>query len=324
MREDLFDLGRGDAIAMGREYRGRRVKQATVVYVACEGERGLAARAEAYRRECVAEDSGPVPFYLLTTRLDLAADTPELIENIQEQLGAERCGGVVVDTLNRSLVGSESSDEDMAGYVKAVDRIREAFGCVVVVIHHCGHDGSRPRGHSSLGGDAQIAVKQDAAGLICATLEFAKDGSDGDEILSRLKVVELDEDEDGDSISSCVIQAADDGYGGKPATGKTATLTPQNRIALDMLRRAIAERGEEPPFNTHIPAGFRAVKSETWRAFCYAGTVTKSEKEDAKQKAFKRAADALQASSVIAVWSDWVWLTKDRRTGPDTGQPDTP
>jgi hypothetical protein len=39
----------------------------------------------------------------------------------------------VLDTLNRSLAGSESDDEDMAAYVKAADAIREAFGCAVVI-----------------------------------------------------------------------------------------------------------------------------------------------------------------------------------------------
>jgi RecA-family ATPase len=35
-------------IALGWEYCGRRVQQGTVVYVACEGERGLNARSEAF------------------------------------------------------------------------------------------------------------------------------------------------------------------------------------------------------------------------------------------------------------------------------------
>jgi hypothetical protein len=34
----------------------------------------------------------------------------------------------------------------------------------VVIVHHCGIEGTRPRGHSSLTGaaDAQLAVKRDA------------------------------------------------------------------------------------------------------------------------------------------------------------------
>ena len=53
---------------------------------------------------------------------------------------------VCLDTLNRSLAGSESSDEDMSAYIRAADAIRDAFGCLVVVVRHCGHNGERPRG----------------------------------------------------------------------------------------------------------------------------------------------------------------------------------
>ena len=68
----------------------------------------------------------------------------------------------MLDTLNRSLQGSESKDEDMARYIAACDAIRDAFDCVVPLVHHCGHDATRPRGHSSLGGahDAMIAVAE--------------------------------------------------------------------------------------------------------------------------------------------------------------------
>jgi len=30
--------------------------------------------------------------------------------------------------------------------------IRNAFGCAVIVVHHCGIDATRPRGHTSLAG----------------------------------------------------------------------------------------------------------------------------------------------------------------------------
>ena len=114
---------------------------------------------------------------------------------------------VVLDTLNRSLKGSESSDEDMTAYIRAADAIREAFGCAVLIIHHCGIDGTRPRGHTSLTGavDAQLAVKRDGAGNIEVKVEWLKDGPEGDVIFSRLEAIEVGIDEDGEAITSCVI-----------------------------------------------------------------------------------------------------------------------
>jgi AAA domain len=69
--------------------------------------------------------------------LDLIREHADLIAAIQ----AAGIDPVMVnlDTLNRSLFGSENSDEDMGGYVRAADAIREAFNCAVPIVHHCGH-----------------------------------------------------------------------------------------------------------------------------------------------------------------------------------------
>ena len=115
---------------------------------------------------------------------------------------------MVVDTLNRCLVGSESKDEDMADYIRAADPIRAAFDCAVLIVHHCGINGERPRGHTSLTGavDAQLAVKKDEdSDLVTVTVEHMKDGDFGEVINSRLEVVELDPDEDGDPVTSLVV-----------------------------------------------------------------------------------------------------------------------
>jgi RecA-family ATPase len=47
------------------------------------------------------------------------------------------------------------NDEDMGRFIKAADTIQRAFGCVVVIIHHCALAGDRPRGHTSLTGAAE-------------------------------------------------------------------------------------------------------------------------------------------------------------------------
>jgi hypothetical protein len=63
------------------------------------------------------------------------ADADELIADIRAEIGADRYVAIVIDTLNRSIAGSESRDEDMGAYVKAADRLREAFHAAVVIIH---------------------------------------------------------------------------------------------------------------------------------------------------------------------------------------------
>jgi hypothetical protein len=296
-------------IALGREYRDHRVTQGRVVYLACEGDRGFGARIEAWRQQNAITATTIVPFWLLTTRLDLSSEYETLIADIRAQLGSYPVAAIVVDTLNRSISGSESSDADMGAYIRAADAIRETFRCAVIIIHHCGLDTSRPRGHTSLLGaaDAQIAVKRDNAGNVIATVEYLKDGASGTEIASRLKVIDLGLDDDSESITSCAIEAVESASSIRPGAKAPP---PSARAALDLLRNAIAEEGETPPASNHIPPKIRAVKIETWRRHCYAGLITEADNPEAKRKAFGRASRALQNAGLIGVWDCWVWLAE--------------
>jgi len=297
-------------VALDWQYRGRRVRHGAVVYCALEGCGAFANRVEAFRQERLAEAVDEVPFHLIASPLSLVADHVALVASIRATLGTVGPAAVVIDTLNRSLAGSESDDRDMAAYVKAADAIRDAFSCAVIVVHHCGHDGTRPRGHSSLIGavDAQISVKRDEAENIVATVELMKDGSQGDEIVSRLEVVEIGRDDDGDPITSCVVEPIE----GTAAPKKVATpkLTKGAKIALAALREAIDECGEVPPASNHIPQGVKAVKVETWRVYAAKAGITGSDEKDALRKAFTRAHEALVADRHVGVWAPWAWPAK--------------
>jgi hypothetical protein len=201
-------------VALGWKYRGHCVRQGPVVYVCLEGGRGFRKRKEAFRRAKLArpEDPDNPQFFLVTNPLSLAADVNRLIADIKRQVGEDIPVVVCIDTLNRSMAGSESKDEDMSKYIKATDAIRDAFDCLVVVVHHSPHDEKRPRGHSSLIGaaDVQIAVIKDADDNTVATLELAKDMEVGLRFVSRLDKVELGQDADGDPVASCIVREVED------------------------------------------------------------------------------------------------------------------
>jgi hypothetical protein len=205
----MFDVAMH--VALGWQYRERRVQQGAGVYCAFEGQKGLEARAEAFRQTFPIESKNPVPFYLQPLTLDLVADHVALIADIKRQLGTTAPALVVLDTLNRSLRGSENDSKDMAAYISAADAIREAFDCAVVIVHHCGIDGTRPRGSTALSGaaDAQLSVRRDASNAIIVEVEFLKDGAAGEIIASRLQSVDVGKDADGETISSCVIVPAE-------------------------------------------------------------------------------------------------------------------
>jgi hypothetical protein len=224
-------------VALGWQYRERRVKPGAVVYVAAEGQSGFKRRVEAFRQEWLSEDHEAPPFHLLPTRLDLIHDYEALVQSIRVQLAGTLPALVVLDTLNRTFSGSESSDEDMGAYIKAADYIKVEFSCAVVVVHHCGIEGSRPRGHTSLTGaaDAQIAIKRGNQQGIVATVEWMKDGEgEGEKFASTLKTVDLGWDNDGEPITSCVIEPAME----IPRVAKQDHLKPNQETMLYLITDA--------------------------------------------------------------------------------------
>ena len=175
-------------VAMGWEYRDRCVHQGAVVYCAFEGAHGYKKRVEALRRHYGIEEGTAVPLYVMPGQANLIAEHRVLIADIATQLGETKPAAVVLDTLNKSLVGSENKDVDMGAYVRAAEAIRDRFGCVVIIVHHCGYDDTRPRGHSSLPGavDAQLAVVR-AEEIVTVTVEMMRDGPEDTQVVSAVE-----------------------------------------------------------------------------------------------------------------------------------------
>jgi putative DNA primase/helicase len=74
-------------------------------------------------------------------------------------------------------------------------------------VHHTGKDASKGmRGHSSLHAalDGAIEVKRDVQGRQWSAAKV-KDGADDDAVRFKLSVVDLDFDQDGEPITSCVV-----------------------------------------------------------------------------------------------------------------------
>lgn len=306
-------------VALGWDYRGRRVQPGPVVYCAFEGQTGLETRVEAFRQRFLpaapakgeADERPPVPFYLEPATLDLVGDHVELISVIRRQLTDAKPVAVVLDTLNRSLRGSESSDEDMTAYIRASDTIREAFGCAVIIVHHCGIEGTRPRGHTSLTGavDAQISIKREPDETIIATLELCKDGPQGEIIASRLEQLIVGCDDECDEITSCVIVPAE---GEHTPSSKPVKVTGAAKTALDLLGQALDAEGQKSPGGPHFAGAKTVVKVSVWRTYCQAGTISEADTAASAQKAFKRSSEKLQALGFIGVWADFVWLRTKR------------
>ena len=305
-------------IALGWPYRGRKVVQGPVVYCAFEGQDGYLGRAEAFRQYHLANHTDPVPFHLVATRMRFANDHLALIAAITAQLvPGTKPVAVVLDTLNRSLGGSESDDRDMGSYIEAADAVREAFGCLIIIVHHCRHDEKRPRGHTSLpcAADSQIAVKRDGVN-ITSTVEFAKDGPEGAVIISGLTVLEIGTDADGDPITSCVVVEAD----AVPAAIKPAETKSDKWWSSALYKALMATVDGATPIQLLADGPLvHAVPVETVRAEFY--VTYPNDDPNAKRTAFNKqrnaAAEKGFANTREINGVKMIWLCKTEPSEPD-------
>jgi hypothetical protein len=241
--------------------------------------------------------------------MDLIRHHRKLVALVRATLGDRKPAVVVLDTLNRSLVGSESKDEDMGAYLDAACAIRDTFACTVIVVHHCGIDGTRPRGHTSITGtcETQIAVKRDAAENVHVEVEYMKDGSAGAVETSRLEQVQVGIDDEGDQITSMIVRPALD-ESARARGAVHAKLPKGAKIALEALAEALHSAGEPAPPSGHIPTGTRVVRRDLWRQYSYRRGISDSPEEKSRQQAFRRAHETLAAARAIGIWDEWVWL----------------
>ncbi len=289
-------------VARYPEYRERSVLQGAVVYCAFEGAHGYKKRAEALRRHHKVPATEEIPLYLVPGRANMIKEYPLLISAVREQLFGEVPRMIVLDTLNKSLVGSESKDVDMGAYIVAAEALRDAFDCVVVIIHHCGYDETHPRGHTSLTGavDAEFEVVREGM-LVTVKNITMRDGSEGFEIRSQAEIVEVGEDIRGKTLTSLVITQTDApaAVGKKRTRGRPNVAAP---ILIDALRTALAERGSpfRPPGGkaTEHVVSEREVRSRFDTGYP-AGEADAEKAADATSEAYRRALHGAVADGVI-------------------------
>lgn len=203
----FFVLDLVGAVARGIAWRGRKVTQGRVVYICAEGANGFRNRLDAYARhngiDAVELDIGVI------------ADAPNFMEkaDIKDLLAALTAFGktdvIVVDTFAQVMPGAnENSGEDVGRALAHCKVLHKVTGAAVMLIHHSGKDASRgARGWSGLraAADAEIEIAR-AGDDRAAILTKLKDGEDGAEFGFKLLTVMISEDEEGEAITSCVVE----------------------------------------------------------------------------------------------------------------------
>lgn len=206
-------------VCRGEPVLGRPSIPAGVVYVGAEDSAGVRLRIEGLRLErgCLGEHQfqfiGAAPD--LTNPVDVDDLKAALVE-ARDLMAAHGIplGLVVIDTMSAATPGAdENTAKDMGPVLNALQDMARELETLIVVVAHTGKDESRGlRGWSGLMANADgIIMLEDPEGseVRRGKVVKVKNGRAGDRFAFTLKVVVLGEDEDGDSIDTCVIEDTD-------------------------------------------------------------------------------------------------------------------
>jgi len=208
----FFALDLAFHVAISAPWRGMRCNGGGVLYLAAEGGRGVVNRVVALREETGCAD---VPLAVRRAGLDLlksTADLQQIVDLAREVNERAPLAVIVIDTLSRVIAGGdENSAVDMTAFIRNIDKVRELTGAHIMIVHHTGKDAARgARGHSSLRAatDTEIEVQVEE-GARAASVTKQRDHEGGQTFAFGLKTVHLGTDEDGDDVTSCVVEAED-------------------------------------------------------------------------------------------------------------------
>ena len=189
-------------VAAAKPWLGRKVHAGVVLYLAYEGIGGMVKRAQALRQKYGDKD---VPLYIAGAGFNLRDQAGRLaLASTLAEL-PEKPVLIVVDTFARALMGGdENSAQDVGAFNSAIAALIESTGACVAIIHHSGKDKSKgARGSSALLGAIDTEIEIDEGAI---TARKQRDIELADPIGFKLIPMVVGLDEDGDEMTSCVIE----------------------------------------------------------------------------------------------------------------------
>ena len=317
--KSFVGLDMGLCVATGREWHGYAVPNPGPVFYVCgEGFAGINKRLRVWASDSDV-DASTLPFFvsnqpvgiLETGAVQVAVNA---IRELAEAHGSPRL--LIVDTLARNFgPGDENSTQDMSAFVAALDDVRAGLGCAVLVIHHTGLSATeRARGASAfraaLDWEFRLELKGDTRLLSCTK---AKDHEPPHDMAFEPEILDTGwTDEDGRAVTSVVlrrVEAKSPGKYDKPLKGA-------NKIAYEALVFACT-KGDV------LQAYAIPVDIEAWRSEAYSRSISPSQEQGAKQRAFNRAVTFLRDAAHVSVEAEKFWPSSlPKRTQTPQTYPD--
>lgn len=305
-------------IALDWSWNGLKVEQGLVIYVAAEGAAGLRNRLAAFMAHHKVSD---MLLAIIPTPINLQdpdADKDRLIATI-EAAARERglkVALIAIDTLSKTFGSGRENTDDMATYLANCEHISSHFECCVLIVHHRPKDSESrdPRGHSSLKAGVDTVILVEAGDPKIATVVKQKDGEDGRRFAFRLPQVELGRDDDGEPVTSCVVEFVS-GQIGSVTIGRTKLNNTQFEI-LHELGRSLELNGIPVPdtipeerINRRMIAKVVSLRtlSDNYFSSSAGGSDTSDTNRDTIRKRLQRTLKKLETAEIVGIWDGFVW-----------------
>jgi len=291
---------------------GRLVKtHGVVVFIAGEDPDGVALRVQAYDK--VHGTVADSLFYLFDEPLPLTSPihVSSFCNAIKSELGAA-VELVVIDTADACFGNlDDSQNRDMRAYNAGVRAIIDELGCAVISVMHPGHANTqRERGASNLKASADVRYEVKAQGddeVVISNVKM-KNQAHGAQLVLKRQIVEMELDEDGDAITSCVLTHKPDGVAKaqqKPLSGQYAGLLRDFSAVLQTEGVDATQVFSTDEIHVEGIKG-KVVQIEQWRDYAYDHSLTGKE-QGTKRKAFGRGQDALTTRKEIKIFRDYAY-----------------
>jgi hypothetical protein len=273
-----------------------------VLYLCLEGQGGLAQRVQAYREHYGQDAGARIRFITAPFSLLYHDDLSALIDTVKD--AGIRSGVIMIDTLSAASPGAdENSSVDMGRILEALKRIRDECEGLVILVHHSGKDSTKGlRGHSSLLAalDAVIEVRREDDRRSWRLIK-SKDGIDGEEYPFRLSVMELGTDEDGDAITSCVIEPQE--HSSNPVRRLKAPKGNNQKVVYEVLGELLRRSSDYGKGGA--PAGRPCVRLEDLIKVCHGRIAVDNGRVPERVRI---AVNGMVSGGCVILREGWLWV----------------
>ncbi|HIF5677951.1 helicase RepA family protein [Vibrio parahaemolyticus] len=195
-RKSFIAIDMSCAIASGSTWQNRRTQAGAVVYIAAEGQVGMARRVKAWE---IANERKVEHLYILGNSIMMSTPSTrnDLINSIKEieDKNKVKVELIVLDTLARNFDGDENSSDAMGKFIHGCDLVKDTINASILCVHHSGKDASKGgRGSSALNAacDFEFQVTHDSkTGLTTLSNTKQKDAEEAENLVFEFQPIDL-------------------------------------------------------------------------------------------------------------------------------------